>query len=71
MSGRGGWKLDPDLDGIDLHVRPRDDVIWHPLDPDCVCGPRATEARHTTTGRETTMYVHHSLDGRELREPTC
>lgn len=45
----------------DVHVVPALDLIAHE-DEDCVCGPTP----RFVTGA--VIYVHHALDGRELRE---
>lgn len=50
------------------HVVPVGDLIEHPLTDDCLCGPRV-EAVQREDGSTGWMYVHHSLDGRELTEP--
>ncbi len=44
----------------DIHVMPLNDLVEHLDNRTCICGP--TE---TTPG----VLVHHSLDGREMREP--
>jgi hypothetical protein len=46
-----------------IHVVPLNDVILHRTVRDqCVCGPRREgDNRHP-------IYVHHSLDGREVHE---
>lgn len=46
------------------HVTPTDDLIHHPLDEDCPCGP--TPKLVSGVGW---VLVHHSLDGREAAEP--
>ncbi len=40
--------------------------IEHELNADCVCGPRV-EPVTQDDGSIDWVYVHHSLDGRELR----
>lgn len=51
----------------DYHVYPVDDLIEHDRSTeDCVCIPRV-EAVDTDDGTNW-LYVHHSLDGRELSE---
>lgn len=47
----------------EMHVVPNADLISHDLTTDCVCGP---EVEHIEHGY---VVKHHSLDGRELREP--
>lgn len=51
------------------HVYPLHDLIEHdPDSEDCICGPdaRPEEREDGTIGW---IIVHHSLDGRELKEP--
>ena len=52
-----------------IHVVPEQgsDDVMHTLDEDCICGP-AVERVETGHGDEW-LCVHHSLDGRETREP--
>lgn len=48
-----------------LHVEPVNDLIEHECIADaCVCGPRLEFVDGGGL-----VVVHHSLDGRELREP--
>lgn len=47
---------------MNADVMPRDDLIEHEQGPGCVCGPSPLY----DYGRW--IYVHHSLDGRELHE---
>jgi hypothetical protein len=49
------------------HIHPCDDLIEHELTDDCVCGPRI-EPIEREDGSLAWNVVHHSLDGRELRE---
>lgn len=51
-----------------LHVLPVDDLVGHTKDAECVCGPEETWAQNGLTGELRSIFVHHSLDGRELRE---
>ena len=51
----------------DVHVVPVGDLIEHPLSDDCLCGPRV-EPVPREDGSTGWLYVHHSLDGRELTE---
>jgi predicted GH43/DUF377 family glycosyl hydrolase len=39
----------------------------HPMDDECLCGP-TTEPVRGEDGSMGWLVVHHSLDGRELRE---
>lgn len=49
-----------------VHVLPADDLIEHiDVGDTCVCGPRA-EPVQQEDGTIDWVYVHHSLDGREL-----
>ncbi len=51
-----------------VHVFPVNDLIEHDTDSDdCLCGP-TTEAVHDDEGGFGWVVIHHSLDGRELRE---
>lgn len=45
----------------------RSDVIEHEISADCICGPTAVPVERPD-GSVGWQYVHHSLDGRELRE---
>ena len=50
------------------HVYPVDDLIDHEADADnCVCIPRV-EAMTEGPGPTDWLYVHSSLDGREMEE---
>lgn len=49
------------------HVYPVDDLIEHTTDEDCVCVP-TVKAMTEGDGPTDWMYVHSSLDGRELEE---
>jgi hypothetical protein len=55
------------FDGSELHVRPRDDVMFHPLARDCFCGPDTAPVERFD-GIELVAVIHHSLDGRERFE---
>lgn len=48
-----------------VHVTPVDDLIDHPADDDCVCGPTGQRVEGVD-GEIGWIMVHHSLDGREL-----
>ena len=48
----------------DTHVMPIDDLREHDETRTCWCGPRL----ETADDLETTIVVHHALDGRELIE---
>ncbi len=54
------------------HVFPINDLIVHDTDhgDDCVCGP-TVEPIENAHGTISWLYIHHSLDGRELTEPPC
>lgn len=51
----------------DIHVTPTDDFVGHEVTDGCVCGPEARPIVRDD-GSVGWMLVHHSLDGRELRE---
>lgn len=53
------------VNAADMHVRPLGDLIEHEWDG-CVCAP-TPQLVETDHGDEW-IYVHHSLDGRELYE---
>jgi hypothetical protein len=55
--------------GKPVHVYPTGDHIEHVISEteDCPCGPR-TEAIKRNDGSVGWLHVHHSLDGRELKE---
>lgn len=46
----------------EVHVMPRNDLIKHDTDEDCICGP---DPLCVDGGW---VYKHHSLDNRELAE---
>lgn len=50
-----------------VHVVPISDLTEHDSDEDCVCIP-TVEPVQRDDGSTGWMYVHHSLDGRELHE---
>lgn len=49
------------------HVFPVEDLIEHDTEGDCICIPRV-EAMTDGDGPTDWLYVHSSLDGRELEE---
>lgn len=51
----------------DVHVKPLGDLIEHVSAEDCACGPAAEPVKRDD-GSVGWLYVHHSLDGRELTE---
>lgn len=51
-----------------LHIVPVGDQIEHDLCEDCLCGPRLDVWPDLETGQYGFVYVHASLDGRELSE---
>jgi hypothetical protein len=61
---RGPWKIDTDFTDDAIHIRPRADLWWHPLEVDCWCGPAET-APATSDGGVVLTYVHNAADGRE------
>jgi hypothetical protein len=54
---------------VALHILPAEDLIGHGYDDSCICGP-STEIVKRTDGSVGRLVVHHSLDGREIEEPT-
>ena len=53
-----------------VHVYPISDLINHTTDSkDCICGP-AIEPVPREDGSIGWLITHHSLDGRENREPS-
>lgn len=48
-----------------FHYMPINDLIGHVANDDCLCGP-TPELMQRRTG-DAWLYVHHSLDGREVR----
>lgn len=58
------WNYHTDI-GVDrtVHVWPENDVVGHDLDGTCVCVPLVV-----TYANGVSQIIHHSLDGRELRE---
>lgn len=54
------WLAQEVVDGA--HVVPLNDLVGHELTGDCVCGPVVEHVGHGW------LYVHASLDGRELTE---
>lgn len=51
----------------DMHTMPINDLVEHESSEDCICGPTCNpvERNDGTIGY---LYVHHSLDGREMLE---
>ncbi len=69
---RGPWKVDLDFDGEALHVRPRDDRVWHPLDAGCHCLPPGEVAELRDSDGDPVhlpVFLHVALDAREVRPP--
>lgn len=68
MSARK-WQVIEGLTAGTSIVHPLNDLIVHDVDGEdaCVCGPRV-EPVERPDGSFGWMYVHHSLDGRELTE---
>lgn len=60
--GPRDFKCDYSLDGTAVHIRPRNDHIWHELDDDCPCGP--TSQAPGLDGPVRWIVIHHALDGR-------
>ena len=53
---------------LEVHVLPRRDLVEHETAEDCVCAPTPWRVERDDGG-DAWGYTHHSLDGRELREP--
>lgn len=51
-----------------VHTLPVRDLIEHDTSDDCWCGPTC-EPVPRDDGSMGWLYMHHSLDGREFREP--
>lgn len=67
----GKWHCCYAVDDPDhVYVHPLGDLIDHHLDSDgtCVCGP-TPELIDDGAGGDRWMLTHHSLDGREQKEP--
>lgn len=65
MSADDGWE-NIHMKSGEVHVIPVRDVIVHESQ-DCVCVP-TQEAVFRDDGSCNWLYIHHSLDGRELSE---
>jgi hypothetical protein len=68
---RGPWKVDLSFDAAELHVRPRADLVWHPLTVACPCRPAESTAdirdgMGDAVGDVVSLpvFVHVALDGR-------
>ena len=61
---RGAWKIDTSFDGEAVHIRPRADLRWHPLDPACWCTPEQ-QTPEPADGATLPTYVHQAADGRD------
>lgn len=69
---RGHWKIDLDFTGDTLHVRPRADVVWHPLSELCPCRPSEDVAEMRDEDGDPLhlpVFFHAALDGREVPPP--
>jgi hypothetical protein len=65
--GPRDFKCDYSPDGTAVHIRPRNDLIWHTADDDCPCGPDSTNIDLSDDGPYAYarwIVVHHALDGR-------
>jgi hypothetical protein len=65
--GPRDWKIDYTFDDTEVHVRPRNDHVFHTLSDDCVCGP---ETMPKLPGDLRWLIVHHPLDGRQAVKVT-
>lgn len=66
--GHRGWRCDYNPAYTEVHLRPRNDLIWHPLDDDCACGPTTSYVVLDGPGPRW-FVVHHALDGRPVAPP--
>lgn len=62
------WETVRDAPTASVHVRPLWDLVDHTLTEDCICGP-TVEPVERVDGGISWLVSHHSLDGREHREP--
>jgi hypothetical protein len=61
-----GW-LTVDMDDDGIHIVPLGDGLDHVLVKDeCVCGPHQESVASDSDKPDSWLYVHASLDGREL-----
>lgn len=72
MPGSDGprWEAVEGLRRFTSHVYPIGDLVEHDIDSDgdCVCGPRIEPVPIDDMGGLGWMFVHASLDGREIAE---
>ncbi len=69
LPGPRDWRCDLALhDPCEVHIRPRNDLIWHELTDDCVCGPEALQPSDDECGPVRWLYLHNALDGRERQQ---
>lgn len=54
----------------DVHTVPVNDLIEHETSEDCVCGPEIIPVERED-GSIGYVASHHSLDGRERKEPNA
>lgn len=66
-SRRLAWRTVFDFHRREGHILPLHDLVEHPEDEDCICGPTC-EAHQCEDGGTSWLYIHHSLDGREMGE---
>lgn len=69
---RGPWKIDLDYAGTALHVRPRNDLAWHPLDDGCHCLPTTDTAEIRDSDGDPVhlpVFFHAALDARDVPAP--
>lgn len=66
LSGDVSW-WGIDIGDGEFHVVPQGDAVEHECFDGCVCGP-TVEPIERGDGSMGWLYVHHSLDGRELNE---
>lgn len=57
----GGWYV-VSTESDEVHVLPKNDIVEHTQDDECICGPKTT---YLDKGK---LITHASLDGREIEE---
>ncbi len=62
-----GWEVREPVANEEQHILPLGDLVEHTA-TECICEPR-TEPVPRDDGSMGWVIVHHSLDGREFREP--
>lgn len=62
--GPRDWKCEYNATGTEIHVRPRNDLMWHHDTSDCPCGPAVTHLDDLPDSDARRLAIHHALDGR-------